>query len=186
MKQLFDFMPLLAFFVAYKMHDIYVATGVLIVTTIIQVVGTKLIWKKVEKMHLITLALVIPLGGMTIFFQDDAFIKWKVTAIYGAMAFALFVGQAVFKKPLLQAMLGSELKLPRDVYFNLGYAWALFFAGCGALNVYVAFNMSQENWVNFKVFGLTGLTILFAISQGLYIWKHLPKEETDSLEQTKD
>lgn len=178
MKQLFDFLPLLAFFIAYKAYDIYVATGTLIVATLVQVIGTKLIWKKVEKMHLVTLALVIPFGALTILLRDDAFIKWKVTAIYGVMALVLFVGQKLFKKPLLQAMLGGELELPTKVYFNLGYAWAVFLAACGALNIYVAFNLSQEVWVNFKVFGLTGLTLIFALAQGLYIFKHLPKEES--------
>lgn len=186
MKQLFDFMPLLAFFLAYKMHNIYVATAVLIVATLVQVIGTKLIWKKVEKIHLITLAMVIFFGTLTLLLHDDMFIKWKVTAIYGAMALALLIGQALFKKPLLESMLGGELNLPRAVYFQLGYAWAIFFAACGALNIYIAFNMPQESWVNFKVFGLTGLTILFALAQGLVIWKHLPKEETHSIEQSKD
>lgn len=186
MKQLFDFLPLLAFFIGYKMHDIYVATGALIIATIIQVVGAHFIWKKVEKVHVITLVMVLFFGTLTLLFRDDAFIKWKVTAIYGAMALALVIGQLIFKKALLKSLLGGELSLPEKIYFQLGYAWALFFAGCGALNVYVAFHLSQETWVNFKVFGLTAMTLGFALMQGLYIWKHLPKESTDSLEQNKD
>ncbi|MCM2679916.1 septation protein A [Echinimonas agarilytica] len=187
MKQLFDFLPLLAFFVGYKLHDVYVATGVLMAATVIQIVAAKLIWNKVEKIHVITLVMVLAFGSLTLFFQNDAFIKWKVTAIYGAMAVALLVGQWVFKKPLIKAMLGGELDLPHDVFVRLGYAWALFFLSCGLLNVYVAFSLSQETWVNFKVFGLTVLTILFAISQGFYIWRYLPKEtEAEPIEHSKD
>ena len=186
MKPLFDFLPLLAFFTAYKLHDIYVATAVLIAATLVQIIATKLIWKKVEKTHIITLVMVLFFGTLTLVLHDDAFIKWKVTAIYGAMAVALFAGQLIFKKPLLKSMLGKDLELPDPVYYQLGYAWAFFFAGCGVLNIYVAFNMPQETWVNFKVFGLTALTLLFALTQGLYIWRHLPKEDPQPLEQSKD
>ncbi|MBD1391303.1 septation protein A [Neiella sp. HB171785] len=190
MKQLFDFLPLLAFFIAYKMHDIYTATGVLIVATIVQIAAAKWIWNQVEKIHWITLVMVTVFGSMTLFFHDDAFIKWKVTAIYGAMAAALLIGQWFFNKPLIKAMLGSELQLPHDVFVKLGYAWAVFFLFCAALNVYVAFSLPLETWVNFKVFGLTVMTLVFAVAQGFYIWRYLPKEQKEQgqeqLEQPKD
>ena len=186
MKQLFDFLPLLAFFIAYKLADIYVATGVLIAATLVQITAAKLIWNKVEKMHIITLAMVTVFGSLTLFFHDDAFIKWKVTAIYGAMAGALLIGQWMFDKPLIKALLGNELELPYPVFVKLGYAWALFFITCALLNVYVAFSLPLETWVNFKVFGLTAMTLVFAIAQGVYIWRYLPKEQTENLEQTKD
>lgn len=191
MKQLFDFLPLLAFFIAYKMHDIYTATGVLIAATVVQIAAAKWIWNKVEKIHWITLVMVSVFGTMTLVFHDDAFIKWKVTAIYGAMAGALLIGQWVFKKPLIKAMLGGELELPHHVFVKLGYAWALFFIFCAGLNVYVAFNLPLETWVNFKVFGLTVMTLVFAVSQGFYIWRYLPKEEAteqaeQQIEQSKD
>lgn len=181
MKQLFDFLPLLAFFIGYKIGDIYLATGAIIVATLVQVIATKLIWNKVEKIHLITLAMVIFFGSLTLLLHDDSFIKWKVTAIYGAMALVLLIGQWIFKRPLLQSLLGTELVLPRGIYFQLGYAWALFFLCCGLLNIYVAFYLSQEIWVNFKVFGLTALTFVFALLQGAYIWKHLPNATSKSI-----
>ena len=176
MKQLIDFLPLIAFFVGYKFYDIYVATAAIIVATIIQIIATKLIWKKVEKVHLITLAVVVVFGSLTLLFHNDLFIKWKVTVIYLILAGVLIIGQLIFKKPLLQELLGKDLTLSANIYMKLGYAWAIFFSACGIVNIYYAFYTPLETWVNFKVFGLTIATFVFAILQAVYIFKHLPKE----------
>ncbi|CZF86578.1 MULTISPECIES: septation protein A [Grimontia] len=181
MKQLLDFIPLIIFFALYKMYDIYTATGALIVATIIQVAVTWVLYKKVEKMQIVTAVLVAVFGGMTLFFQDDNFIKWKVTIVYALFAIGLMVSQ-VLGKPLIKGMLGKEITLPDNVWRNINSAWVGFFAALAVLNVYVAYQMPLDVWVNFKVFGLLALTLAFTMVSGVYIYKHMPKE-TDSEEQ---
>lgn len=176
MKQLIDFIPLLVFFLVYKLKDIYWATGSLIIATAVQILLTWFIWRKVEKMHVITFIMVLFFGSLTMFFHDDTFIKWKVTVVYGLFALALLLSDWVFNKPLIRSMFGGNLTLPDKQWRRLGYAWATFFAVCALLNLYIAFHFEQAVWVNFKVFGLFGLTILFAIGSGVYLWKYLPEE----------
>ncbi|GAA3701007.1 septation protein A [Oceanisphaera sediminis] len=171
MKQFAEFIPLIIFFVVYKAVDIYAATGALMATTCIQMLLVWLKHKKLEKMHLITLVLVLFFGGLTMFFQDDAFIKWKVTAVNGLFAIGLLVSRYGFRKNLIKQMLGKEMTVPDSIWDKANLAWVGFFSFCGALNVYVAFNLSQEFWVNFKVFGLLGLTLLFTFSTALYLYR---------------
>ncbi len=179
MKQLFDFIPLLVFFLVYKLADIYQATAALMVVTVLQIAITWFRFRKLEKMHLITLALVLVFGGMTLFFHDDAFIKWKVTVINALFGLALLVSQFAFRKPLIKQMLAKEIQVPDSVWGRVNLAWALFFLVCGALNLYIAFNLPQEIWVNFKVFGLLGLTLLFTLLTGGYLYRHIPAEQND-------
>ncbi|GAL18616.1 septation protein A [Vibrio maritimus] len=183
MKQLLDFIPLIIFFVLYKMQDIYVATGALIVATAVQIGVTYLLYKKVEKMQLITFAMVAVFGGMTIFFHDDNFIKWKVTIVYALFAIALAVTHAM-GRGLIKGMLGKELTLPDSVWAKVNYAWVGFFSFCAGLNIYVAYSLPLDVWVNFKVFGLLIATLLFTVFTGIYIYKHMPKEQAD--EDTKN
>ena len=182
MKQFLEFIPLIVFFAVYKLYDIYTATGALIVATAAMLAFTWFKYRKVEKMHLITFAMVTVFGGLTMFLQNDLFIKWKVTAVYGLFAAALLISQYGFKKPLIKQMLGKELVLPDPVWDRMNLAWALFFLICGLVNIYIAFELSQEVWVNFKVFGLLGLTLAFTVATGAYLYKHLPKEEKAELE----
>lgn len=181
MKQLLDFIPLIIFFALYKMYDIYTATGALIVATVIQVAVTWVLYKKVEKMQIVTAVLVAVFGGMTLFFHDDNFIKWKVTIVYALFAIGLVVSQ-MLGKPLIKGMLGKEITLPDNVWRNINAAWVGFFTALAVLNVYVAYQMPLDVWVNFKVFGLLALTLVFTLASGVYIYKHMPKE-TDSEEQ---
>ncbi len=171
MKQFAEFIPLIIFFVVYKTVDIYAATGALMAATCIQMLVVWLKHKKLEKMHLITLVLVLFFGGLTMFFQDDAFIKWKVTAVNGLFAIGLLIGRYGFRKNLIKQMLAKEMTLPDVIWDKANLAWAAFFGFCGALNVYVAFNLSQEFWVNFKVFGLLGLTLLFTFATAIYLYR---------------
>lgn len=177
MKQFLDFLPLIVFFAFYKLYDIYVASGALIVATALALVFTWLKYRKVEKMTLITFAMVAVFGTLTLVFHNDLFIKWKVTAIYTLFALALLISQLILKKPLIQRMLGKELTLPDKVWNNLNFAWALFFLACGLANIYVAFWLPQSVWVNFKVFGLTALTLVFTLLSGVYIYRHMPEEQ---------
>ncbi|HEJ7913252.1 TPA: septation protein A [Serratia marcescens] len=177
MKQFLDFLPLIVFFAFYKLYDIYVASGSLIVATALALVFTWVKYRKVEKMTLITFLMVLVFGTLTLVFHNDLFIKWKVTVIYALFALALLISQWVLKKPLVQRMLGKELTLPDKVWSNLNLAWAVFFLACGLANIYVAFWLPQSVWVNFKVFGLTVLTLVFTLLSGIYIYRHMPEEQ---------
>ncbi|BBI91936.1 septation protein A [Serratia symbiotica] len=176
MKQFLDFLPLIIFFVFYKLYDIYLASGALIAATALVLVFTWVKYRKVEKMALITFLMVLVFGTLTLVFHNDLFIKWKVTVIYGLFALVLLISQLVHKKPLVQRMLGKELTLPDKVWSNLNLAWAVFFLVCGLANIYVAFWLPQSTWVNFKVFGLTALTLVFTLISGIYIYRHMPEE----------
>ncbi|MDV5356812.1 septation protein A [Kosakonia sp. SMBL-WEM22] len=180
MKQFLDFLPLALFFVVYKMYDIFTATKVLIVASAIVLIYGWIRYRKVEKVALITFVLVAVFGGLTIKFHDVEFIKWKVTVIYGLFATALLFSQWVMKKTLIQRMLGKELTLPDAVWSKLNIAWALFFIVCGLANIYIAFWLPFDVWVNFKVFGLTILTLLFTVLSGVYIYRHMPAQDEKS------
>ncbi|CAI0918519.1 septation protein A [Serratia proteamaculans] len=177
MKQFLDFLPLIVFFAFYKLYDIYVASGALIVATALALVFTWFKYRKIEKMTLITFLMVLVFGTLTLVFHNDLFIKWKVTIIYCLFALALLISQLVLKKPLVQRMLGKELTLPDKVWNSLNLAWAVFFLVCGLANIYVAFWLPQSVWVNFKVFGLTALTLVYTLLSGVYIYRHMPEEQ---------
>ncbi|CAI0776793.1 Probable intracellular septation protein A [Serratia proteamaculans] len=177
MKQFLDFLPLIVFFAFYKLYDIYVASGALIVATALALVFTWFKYRKIEKMTLITFLMVLVFGTLTLVFHNDLFIKWKVTIIYCLFALALLISQLVLKKPLVQRMLGKELTLPDKVWNTLNLAWAIFFLVCGLANIYVAFWLPQSVWVNFKVFGLTALTLVYTLLSGVYIYRHMPEEQ---------
>ncbi|WKY59089.1 septation protein A [Vibrio sp. SNU_ST1] len=185
MKQILDFIPLIIFFALYKMHDIYTATGALIIASAVQIILTYFIYKKVEKMQIITFLMVAVFGGMTIFLHDDNFIKWKVTIVYTLFAIGLTVSH-IMGKSAIKGMLGKEISLPDAVWGKINWAWTLFFILCAVLNVYVAFNLPLDVWVNFKVFGLLIATFAFTLLTGVYIYKHLPKDQhlpEDQLQQ---
>jgi len=172
MKQFLDFLPLIVFFAFYKLYDIYAASGALIVASALVLAFTWFKYRKVEKMALFTFAIVAVFGTLTLVFHNDAFIKWKVTIIYVLFALALFISQ-LMKKPLIQRLLGKELTLPDRVWNNLNMAWTLFFLACGLVNIYVAFWLPENIWVNFKVFGITALTLIYTLLSGIYIYRNM-------------
>ncbi|MCG9746773.1 septation protein A [Shewanella sp. Isolate8] len=180
MKQLLDFLPLVIFFAVYKFFDIYIASGALIAATALQLIITYLLYKKIEKMHLITFAMVSFFGTLTLVLHDDAFIKWKVTVVYALFATALAVSQYL-NKPILKGMLGKELIVDDKIWSRVTWYWVTFFLACGLMNIYVAFNLSQETWVNFKVFGLTALTLINTVVTVVYLYKHMPEEHKKEL-----
>lgn len=179
MKMFFDFLPVMLFFIVYKMYDIYTATAVLIAASAIQTVGHRLIKGSFEKTHVITLALVALFGGLTLALQDETFIKWKPTAINWLFAIVFIGSQFVGKKTIIERMMGANITLPSFVWNKLNLAWALFFIFLGAINIYVAFSFDTDTWVNFKLFGLMGLTFLFIIAQSLFLVPYL-KETSES------
>ncbi|WGO82386.1 septation protein A [Arsenophonus apicola] len=177
MRQLLDFIPLIVFFIVYKKVDIFYASGALMIATALSMLAIYFIYKKIEKSSLITLVIVIIFGGLTLIFHSDLFIKWKVTVIYAIFSLALLVSQYFTEKPLIQRMLGKEIHLANEFWRKLNLSWAIFFAICALVNIYVAFWLPQDVWVNFKVFGLTAVTLIFTILSMVYIYKHLPKEQ---------
>lgn len=180
LKQLLDFAPLLVFFIFYKWQDIFYASGALIVATWISVGLTWLIFHKVEKAPLITAIVVTIFGSLTIFFHSADFIKWKVTAIYAIFAVVLIAMQLFTPKTLMERMLGKELAMPLANWKKVNIAWVIFFFACALGNIYVAFSLPEETWVNFKVFGLTILTFIFTIASVVYIWNNrLPEEQSE-------
>jgi intracellular septation protein len=152
------------------------ATMILIPLTILQILAVRLIWGKVEKMHWITLAILIILGTLTLIFNNQVFIQWKPSIVNWAFALG-FIGYQMFTgNTLLERMMSANLELPDAVWTKLSHAWVLFFVVSGALNLIVAYNFSEETWLIFKFFGLLGLTIIFIIAQGVYLTRYIKEE----------
>lgn len=177
MNAVFEYVPLVIFFILYKTVDLYWATGSLIVTSALQIIYYLVRKEPVPTRSWIFFGIIAVFGGLTIFLHDDTFIKWKVTIINLFFTLALLISQQFFKKNLLKQFLGEALTLPDNIWVKLNFSWAMFFALCAALNYYVAFNYEQEVWVNFKVFGLTGLTFVFALGSILSLYKYMPQDE---------
>ena len=176
MKTLLDFLPILLFFGAYKFADIYVATGVLMAATVLQMLAVYLIDRKLQTMHKITLALVLIFGALTLMLHDERFIKWKPTVLYTAMAIALAVAVWVLKKNFLKMMLGSQLQLPDPVWMRLNVAWIGYCVFMAIVNGYVAAYYSTEQWVDFKLWGYV-FPLAFIIGQGVYVSRHIQHED---------
>lgn len=175
MKFLFEIFPVLLFFIAYvATDDIYLATGVTMVATIVQVVVARLKFGRVDPMLWVTLALVSVLGALTLLLHDKRFIMWKPTALYWALALALIAGPLLFKKNFLKFVyLKMQLNMPEAMWARLNMAWVGFLAGMGVLNLYIAYSFPESVWVNFKLFGATGLMLVFMIGQGYFIVKYV-------------
>ncbi|MEJ2143231.1 MAG: septation protein A [Gammaproteobacteria bacterium] len=194
MKFLYDFFPVVLFFIAYKTYDIFVATAVIIAASIVQVGYSWLKNRKVEKMHVITLLLVLVLGGATILLHDENFIKWKPTIVNWLFA-AVFLGSHfVGKRTIIQRMLDSNISLPSPIWPRLNMLWTGFFVVMGIANLYVAFYFAPELttqertdiWVDFKLFGMMGLTILFVILQAIYLARYIQESESETSQQEKN
>ena len=181
MKLLLDFLPVIIFFIVYKStDDIILATAVLIPATLLQMLYTWIKTRKVEMIQLVTLGMVIVLGGATVIFQDKTFIQWKPTVVTWLFAVAFLGSQYIGDKTIIQRLMQSAIQLPQYAWRQLNYAWVIFYIVLGALNLFVAFTMDEETWVNFKLFGMMGLTFLFILLQGFYISKHIEPESTNS------
>ncbi|MFN3883519.1 MAG: septation protein A [Rhodocyclaceae bacterium] len=179
MKFLFDLFPVILFFAAYKVAGIYVATGVAIAATFAQIAWVHFRHGKVDKMLWVSLVLIVVFGGMTLALHDPTFIKWKPTILYWLFALALLGSTWLFDKNLIRAMMEKQLTLPEAVWSRLNLAWAGFFAGMGALNLYVAYNFSEDAWVNFKLFGGMGLMLAFVVAQGYVLAKYIEQTEKE-------
>ncbi|WP_418314978.1 septation protein A [Piscinibacter sakaiensis] len=206
MKLLFDFLPILLFFATFKYAEghadwaadfatthfgffvsggivgaqeapVLLATLVVIAATALQIGWLVLRGRKIDMMLWISLALVVVLGGATVWFHSETFIKWKPSGLYWAMGLSFWISQAFFRKNLLQALMGHQVELPASVWQRLNFAWIAFFGLMGLLNLYVAYSFSTSTWVNFKLFGGIGLMLLFTLAQGLYISRHIKEDD---------
>jgi intracellular septation protein len=173
MKLLTDLFPVLLFFVAYQLYDIYVATLAAIIASAIQVTYLKLRHNNVETTHWVTLGLLVVFGGLTLALRDPTFIKWKPTVVNWLFAVAFLGSQLFMQRSLLRRMMDHAVTLPDPVWVRLNTAWVAFFATMGVLNLYVAYNFSEAVWVNFKLFGFLALTLVFMLAQGFYLSRHM-------------
>jgi intracellular septation protein len=173
MKLLFEFFPVLFFFIAYKFSDIYVATGVAIAATFVQVAIAWYRTRQVATMQLVTLAIIIIFGGLTLFLQDEQFIKWKPTVINWLFGGAFLASHLAGERTAIERLMGANLTLPKPVWRRLNIGWILFFLGMGATNLYVMSHFERDTWVNFKLFGMLGLTLVFVVLQALYLARYV-------------
>jgi len=182
MKFLYDFFPILLFFVAYKVYDIYVATGVAIAAAAVQTLAFWLKHRRFEKMHLVTFSLLLVFGGLTLILHDPVFIKWKPTVINWLFAVVFLGSHWIGDRPLVERMMSHAIKADRPVWMRLSWLWIAFFSGIGVLNLYVAFNYPEETWVNFKLFGMLGITLAFVVGQAFYLSRYVEDHETPEKE----
>ena len=176
MKLLLDFFPIIVFFAAFKLFDIYVATGVAIVATIAQIAYLRYSTGKVEPMQWLSLGVIVLFGGATLLAHSETFIKWKPTVLYWLMAGALVVGQVFFRKNLLKSLMGAQMALPDAAWRVMNWSWTGFFAIMGVINIWVAYSFDTNTWVNFKLFGGLGLMAAFVVAQALYLSRFMKTE----------
>ncbi len=175
MKFLFDLFPVILFFAAFKLSDIFVATGVAIIATFAQIAWVWFRHRKVDTMLWVSLAIITVFGGMTLIFHNETFIKWKPTVLYWALATGLAGSTLFFRKNMIRTLLAEQIDAPEFVWQRLNWSWIGFFVFMGLANLAVAFafNLSTEVWVNFKLFGGIGLMLVFAVIQGLMLSKYI-------------
>jgi intracellular septation protein len=176
MKFLFDLFPVILFFAAFKIWDIYIATAVAIAATFGQIAWLKLRKRRVEPMLWATLGIIVVFGGATLLLRDETFIKWKPTVLYWLFAAVLAGAMLIWKKNFIRSMLGGQLKVPDHVWTKLLWSWTGFFIVMGVLNLFIAFNFSTDLWVSFKLFGGMGLMVVFVIAQALYMSRYIEEE----------
>jgi intracellular septation protein len=173
MKMLFDIFPVILFFVAYQLSDIYVATATAIGASVAQVAWVLLRHRKVDKMLWVSFGVIVVFGGATLIFRDKTFIQLKPTVLYWLFAGSLAVSAYAFKKNLIRAMMEKQVSLPEAIWTRLLIMWIAFFIVMGGLNLYVAYNFSEAVWVNFKMFGGIGLMLAFVLLQAVMLSKHV-------------
>ncbi len=182
MKFLYDMFPLLVFFAAYSLFDIYVATAMAMLASCAQVAHFWFKHRRFQTMQIVTLFIILIFGGLTLVLHDSTFIKWKPSIVYWTLA-TLIVGSCFTEKTVLQRVLGTEIVLPAPIWLRVNLIWAAFFVALGFLNLYVAFyygldlapETREKIWVYFKFPGTVVLTLLFVFVQAPYLSRHLPK-----------
>lgn len=183
MKLLFELFPVILMFIAFKMFDIYVATAVAIGAVLLQIGYLKFVRKPVAPMMWVGAGIIVVAGAATIFFQNEAFIKWKPTILYCIMAVAIAVSQFLLKKNPIALMFNNQIKAPDVLWIKLSFAWIAFLLAMAGLNLYVAFNFSTDAWMNFKLFGVFGAMMVFIIAQMFWLYPYMVDESPPSPEK---
>jgi intracellular septation protein len=176
MKFLFDLFPVILFFIAFKLAGIYVATAVAIGATFLQIGALLALRRRIDPMLWVSLAIIVLFGGATLALRDETFIKWKPTVLYWMFGAVLAGSALLFRKNLVRAMLDAQVQLPDPVWARLNWSWVGFFAFMGAANLVVAFHFTTDQWVDFKLFGGTGLMLLFVVVQALFLARHVEEK----------
>jgi intracellular septation protein len=176
LKLALDFLPLVAFFAAYKIAGVYWATGIIIALTLVALVVGYTITGKVAKFPLFSAILITVMGGLTLFLQNDMFVKMKPTAANLIFA-GLLGGGLLTNRMFLKDLLGSAIDMPTTAWRTLTWRWVVFFLALACANEFVWRTMSEATWVNFKVFGLMGLTMVFAFANAPFMAKHLKQND---------
>ncbi|MDY0330259.1 MAG: septation protein A [Thiomonas sp.] len=177
MKILFDFFPIILFFIVFKVAGIYAATAVTIAATFAQIGWVWFRHRRIEPMLWLSLAVVVVFGGATLLFHNDTFIKWKPTVLYWLFALILAGAQLLQGKNLMRALMGKQMQLPDPIWNRVNWSWVAFFALMGVLNIVIAYNFSTNLWVDFKLFGSLGLTLVFVLGQSLLLARHMKLDE---------
>lgn len=183
-KFLFDLFPVILFFIAFKFFGIFTATAVAIAATIAQIIYCKIRHGKVEKMLLVSGAIIGVLGGVTLLLHDKTYIMWKPTVLYWILAAVLLISKPFFKKNFIQQMMAKMIDAPTTIWNRLNLVWAIFLILLGFLNLYVAFNYDENTWVNFKLFGVTAIMFIFIIGQTFSLKRYLIEPTEDKSEKT--
>jgi len=177
LKILFDFFPIILFFIVFKVAGIYAATAVTIAATFAQIGWVWFRHRRIEPMLWLSLAVVVVFGGATLLFHNDTFIKWKPTVLYWLFALILAGAQLLQGKNLMRALMGKQMQLPDPIWNRVNWSWVAFFALMGVLNIVIAYNFSTNLWVDFKLFGSLGLTLVFVLGQSLLLARHMKLDE---------
>jgi intracellular septation protein len=182
MKLLFELFPVILFFVAFKMKGIYVATGVAIAASVLQVLYSWLRYRKVDTMVWVGMGVLVVFGGSTLLLHNELFIKWKPTILYWIFAAAIFIAHAAMKKNIIRTLMGKQITLPDHVWTKMNFGWGIFFAVLGVVNLGVAYTCTTAAWVNFKLFGIMGLMLVFLILQALLMAPYTKEDVTAASE----
>lgn len=181
MQLFYEILPVFLFFLAFKFYDIYVATIVGIVATIVQVIATRAMTGNWDRKQVITMAIFVLFGGMTLYFHNPIFVKWKPTIVFWIFAVAILITQIFTYKPLMQRMMEGALQhsanIPSQVWRKLNILWAIFFLAMGTVNLYVAYFFSNDTWVNFKFYGISSALLIASIAQALYLVRFMTEKE---------
>lgn len=180
MQLLFDFFPVIAFFVTYKLTDIFVATGVLIAAVLVQTGAQWIRHRRVSPMALVSAALVLVFGGLTLWIHDEMFIKWKVTVVNWLFAAGFLVSHYIGDRPVVERLMGESVTLERAQWLKLSWMWIGFFLTLGVVNLYIVYNFSTDVWAAFKLYGMLGATLAFALAQGVWLASRAQIQSADS------
>ena len=211
MKFFFDFFPVLLFFLTYKLFGyvpvelidlanqipyvsidhkepkdaMFLATLVIIIATIAQNILHYYVYRRFEKMHLVSLVLLVVLGGATVIMKDAQLLVWKVTVINWLFGLVFLGSQFIGEKPIVERLMGQAFEASQSIWTRLNIAWIIFFIAIGLVNLYVFFNFGEESWVNFKFYGLMGATFIFIIAQSIYLMKNGQMIEVEETSENK-